>query len=72
MTAAAKRAISKLTPPQKHIFLSYVEMGSYAAVARKYKVSTPTARAYIMDIKALIKNYIKAKRLRDDDYSDMD
>lgn len=58
LTAAIKDALRLLKPYERTIFLTYVEKGSYAATARKFKVSTPTARTYILQIKEKIKNYL--------------
>lgn len=49
-----KTAVSKLNSVQKLIFLTYCELGSYAALARYYKVSKPTAKKYITQIKEKI------------------
>lgn len=50
-----KNSISGLKPQERQIFLDYVNKGSYAAVARRYNVSAPTARTYIERIMRLIK-----------------
>lgn len=49
-----KEAIASLNSIQQKIYLTYVELGSYAAVGREYNVSRPTARKYIMEIKKKI------------------
>ena len=64
-TRAIKESIQLLTIPEKIIFLTYVELGSYAAVARKYKVSSQTARAYIKEIKTKITDYLNDTGLTD-------
>lgn len=46
-----KEAVDSLNSLQKKIFLTYCELGSYAAVARYYKVSKPTAKKYIQQIR---------------------
>lgn len=46
-----KEAIGKLNTIQRKIFLTYVELGSYAATGREFGVSTPTAKKYINEIK---------------------
>ena len=51
-----KEAINKLNSIQKKLFLCYVELGSYAAVAREFNVCTITAKKYIKDIKEKIYN----------------
>ena len=45
-----KLAIMTLPPQAKKIFLTYVELGSYAAVASEYNVSAPTAKVYVDDV----------------------
>ena len=49
-----KTVVDGLNSVQKKIFLTYVELGSYAAVGREYGVSTPTARTYIREIREKI------------------
>lgn len=51
-----KEAVAKLNTIQRTIFKDYCELGSYAALARKLKVSKPTARSYIRQIKDKIYN----------------
>lgn len=51
-----KEAVDKLDSLSKLIFLTYCELGSYAALARYYKVSKPTAKKYIDRIKEKIYN----------------
>lgn len=46
-----KEAVDSLNTLQKKIFLTYCELGSYAALARYYKVSKPTAKKYIQQIR---------------------
>lgn len=46
-----KEVIDSLPFVQKKIFLTYAELGSYAAVGREFGVSTPTARTYIREIR---------------------
>ncbi len=46
-----KEAVDSLNSLQKKIFLTYCELGSYAALARYYKVSKPTAKKYIQQIR---------------------
>ena len=46
-----KTAIQKLNTIQRKIFLTYVELGTYAATAREFGVSKPTAKRYINEIK---------------------
>lgn len=52
--AILKTAIDKLKPVEKKIFLTYVELGSYAATARQFNVTAPTAKTYINNIKEKI------------------
>lgn len=49
-----KEAVDKLDTLSKLIFLTYCELGSYAACARYWKVSKPTAKKYIQKIKEKI------------------
>lgn len=49
-----KEAVDSLNSIQKKIFLTYVELGSYAATAREFKVCASTAKKYIKQIKSLI------------------
>lgn len=51
-----KEAVEKLDSLSKKIFLSYVELGSYAALAREYGVTKPTAKKYIDRIREKIYN----------------
>lgn len=57
-TAKIKAAINNLREVEKVIFSVYIEEGTYTAVAKKYNVSVPTARTYIMKIKEKIKEEI--------------
>lgn len=41
---------------ERDIFMTYVNEGTYAAVAKKYNVSAPTAKSYIMTIKYKLSN----------------
>lgn len=56
-----KESITRLTDVEQKIFYTYCELGSYAAVAREYNVSAPTAKAYLLEIKN------KLFKLMDDD-----
>lgn len=49
-----KSSLKCLNTIQKTIFLLYAEVGSFAALARELKVSTPTAKTYINKIKSII------------------
>lgn len=46
-----KERLMNLKKVERDIFLVYVNEGSYAAVAKKYNVSAPTAKSYINIIK---------------------
>lgn len=46
-----KEKLGSLRQVERDIFLTYVNEGSYAAVAEKYNVSAPTAKTYINKIK---------------------
>lgn len=51
LMAGIKERLSYLKKVERDIFLVYVNEGSYAAVAKKYNVSAPTAKSYINKIK---------------------
>jgi len=47
----------KLKEPEKLIFINYLEYGTYADLAKIYKVTKPTAKSYVLKIKKkLLKN----------------
>lgn len=68
-------AIEKMRPMEQQLFIDYVESGTFAALARKYNVSAPTAKTYIMRLKDNIlealteyeKNKEQMLKYRDDD-----
>ena len=49
-----KEAINKMRPMEQRLWIDYVECGTFAALARKYDVSAPTAKTYIMRLKEKI------------------
>ena len=49
-----KEAINKMRPMEQRLWIDYVECGTFAALARKYNVSAPTAKTYIMRLKEQI------------------
>lgn len=49
-----KEAIEKMRPMEQRLWIDYVECGTFAALARKYNVSAPTAKTYIMRLKEKI------------------
>lgn len=51
---ALKEAISRLNTIQRQIFLTYTELGTYAATAREYGVSVPTIKHYLNEIRKKI------------------
>lgn len=51
---ALKEAISRLPTIQRQIFLTYTELGTYAATAREYGVSVPTIKRYLNEIRKKI------------------
>lgn len=51
---ALKEAISRLNTIQRQIFLTYTELGTYAATAREYGVSVPTMKKYLVEIRKKI------------------
>lgn len=53
-----REALKRLTPVQRKIFLVYVETGTYTQTAKEFKVSTPTVKTYINNIKDKITQYI--------------
>ena len=55
-----KEAINKMRPMEQRLWIDYVECGTFAALARKYNVSAPTAKTYIMRLKEKILDALKA------------
>lgn len=55
-----KQAIEKMRPMEQRLWVDYVECGTFAALARKYNVSAPTAKTYIMRLKEKILNALEA------------
>lgn len=53
-----KKALNILTPVEKKIMLTYCELGSYAAVAREFNVSCPTARKYLDEVRNKMLAYL--------------
>lgn len=51
-----KSALQSLRPVERKIFLTYVESGTYSETARQFRVSVPTAKRYIVEIKNKIIN----------------
>ena len=49
-----KEAIEKMRPMEQRLWIDFVECGTFAALARKYNVSAPTAKTYIMRLKEKI------------------
>ena len=49
-----KEAINKMRPMEQRLWIDFVECGTFAALARKYNVSAPTAKTYIMRLKEKI------------------
>ena len=49
-----KEAIEKMSHMERRLWIDYVECGTFAALARKYNVSAPTAKTYIMRLKEKI------------------
>ena len=54
-----KEAINKMRPMEQRLWIDYVECGTFAALARKYNVSAPTAKTYIMRLKEKILDALK-------------
>lgn len=52
-----KKQIDKLPQAEKNIWYCYVEIGTYAGVARYLKSSTPTAKKIIDKIRRKILDY---------------
>lgn len=50
-----------LTPYQRKIYVTYLEAGTYAATAKAFKVSTPTAKKYIDKLTDTIINYVNER-----------
>ena len=55
-----KQAIEKMRPMEQRLWIDFVECGTFAALARKYNVSAPTAKTYIMRLKDKILNALAA------------
>ena len=55
-----KEAIDKMRPMEQRLWIDYVECGTFAALARKYNVSAPTAKTYIMRLKEKILDALAA------------
>lgn len=49
-----KENLRKLRPVELKIFMTYVDLGTYAATAREFNVSAPTIKSYINKIKEKI------------------
>ena len=49
-----KEALEKMRPMAQRLWIDYVECGTFAALARTYNVSAPTAKTYIMRLKEKI------------------
>lgn len=54
-----KKNISKLKEPEKILLLLYLNTGTYASIAKKYNVSKPTAKKYIMTLIKKLKIKVK-------------
>lgn len=52
-----KASLNTLRPVEKKIFLTYTELGTYTETAKYFKVSVPTIRKYITQIRAKILEY---------------
>lgn len=55
-----KEAIKKMRPMEQRLWIDYIECGTFAALARKYNVSAPTAKTYIMRLKEQILDALAA------------
>lgn len=55
MMVNIKDKLRNLRKVERDIFMTYVNEGTYAAVAAKYNVSAPTAKSYINIIREKIK-----------------
>lgn len=55
MMVNIKDKLRSLRKVERDIFMTYVNEGTYAAVADKYNVSAPTAKSYINIIREKIK-----------------
>lgn len=55
-----KEAIEKMRPMEQRLWIDFVECGTFAALARKYNVSAPTAKTYIMRLKEKILDALMA------------
>ncbi len=54
-----RTALTRLNSIQRKIILTYIELGTYTATAKEFKVSVPTARSYVLKIKNKILEMIE-------------
>lgn len=55
----AKKALKNcLNPLERKIYITYIEQGTYAGVARAFNCTCPTAKNYIKGLTARIQEYI--------------
>ena len=47
-----------LNTVERKIFITYLEEGTYKATAKKFKVSYPTVKTYVNNLKAKIAEYV--------------
>lgn len=47
-----------LNPIERKIYITYLELETYSAVAKAFKVTTPTVSRYINNLKTKIMNYV--------------
>lgn len=50
--------LNALNPLERKIYITYLENGTYAAVAKMFKVTTPTVSRYINNLKTKIIDYV--------------
>lgn len=55
-----KETIENMRPMEQRLWIDYVESGTFAALARKYNVSAPTAKTYIMRLRDKILDALTA------------
>lgn len=55
-----KETIDNMRPMEQRLWIDYVESGTFAALARKYNVSAPTAKTYIMRLRDKILDALMA------------
>ena len=53
-----KEALKQLSPLERKIYITYLELETYTATAKEFKVSVPTLKTYIKNLNAQISDYV--------------